>query len=148
MDPFQPNRVWFQLRVLATHTGETPTFGKPTGKKLELPPQSYAVTFTESGKVAELTVGYVIDRQQGNTGGLGGAFAYLYGVGTSFLGSRVSRPGPWFLPASPHPATRADAGKPLPIPECKPYRRSWQFKLLNFVGRLASARQRGGSESD
>ena len=35
------------------------------------------------------------------TGGLGGAFGYFYGV-----------------------------GNPLPIPECQPYRKSWQFSLL------------------
>ena len=34
VDPFEPNRVWFQTRCFATHTG--PLLGKPaTGKKLE-----------------------------------------------------------------------------------------------------------------
>lgn len=105
VDPFQHNRVWFNVRPVATHTGETPFFGKPTGKRLELPPQSYSMIFTEAGKVRELTVGYPMDRRLGNTGGLGGAFGYMYGV-----------------------------GKGLPIPECKPYKRSWQFRLLNFIG--------------
>ena len=105
VDPFQHNRVWFNVRPVATHTGDTPFFGKPTGKRLELPPQSYSMIFNEAGKVRELTVGYPIDRRLGNTGGLGGAFGYMYGV-----------------------------GKGLPIPECKPYKRSWQFRLLNFIG--------------
>ena len=41
--------------------------------------------------------------------GLGGAFAFLYGVGS-----------------------------PLPIPECQPYKKSLRFRLLSFVGNLAS----------
>jgi hypothetical protein len=50
---------------------------------------------------------YTVDRRHGNTGGLGGAFGYFYGV-----------------------------GKPLPIPECRPYKPSLQFRFLNFVGRM------------
>jgi hypothetical protein len=107
VDPFQPNRVWFNIRVVATHTGETQIFGKPSGKKLEFPPQSYSVIFNEAGLVTELTVGYPIDRRVGNTGGLGGAFGYMYGV-----------------------------GRPLPIPECQPYKRSLRFRLLNLIGRV------------
>lgn len=57
--------------------------------------------------MVELTVGYPIDRRVGNTGGLGGAFGFFYGV-----------------------------GRPLPIPECRPYSRSWQFKALNLLGRI------------
>lgn len=57
VDPFQPNRVWFVIRVLATHTGETQAFGKPSGKKLEFPPQSYSVIFNEQGKVRACLVG-------------------------------------------------------------------------------------------
>ena len=52
-----------------------------------------------------MTIGYVLDRRIGNTGGLGGAFGYFCGV---------------------------DQG--LPIPECKPFKRSWQFSLLGWVG--------------
>ena len=49
----------------------------------------------------------VVDRRQGNTGGLGGAFGYFYGT-----------------------------GNPLPIPECQPYKKSKRFALLGLVGRL------------
>ena len=52
---------------------------------------------------------YVIDRRVGNTGGLGGAFAFFYGT-----------------------------GNPLPIPECQPYKPSKRFRLLNFVGKLGA----------
>lgn len=105
VDPFQPERVWFHSRSTAKHTGSL--FGKPpTGKELTLPPQCLHIDFNADGKVKEFGF-YVIDRRQGNTGGLGGAFGYFYGV-----------------------------GQPLPIPECKPYKRSFQFRFLNFVSSL------------
>ena len=48
-----------------------------------------------------------VDRRQGNTGGLGGAFAFFYGT-----------------------------GNPLPIPECQPYKPSKRFRFLNFLGKI------------
>ncbi|KAL1496228.1 hypothetical protein AB1Y20_016191 [Prymnesium parvum] len=109
-DPFQPGRVWFNTRAFATHTGKTPLLGAPTGKKLEMPPQSYSLIFNEQGKVREITVGYVVDRRIGNTGGLGGAFGFFYGV-----------------------------GKPLPFPECKPYKPSIQLRVLSLVGSIGKS---------
>jgi hypothetical protein len=99
VDPLQPNRVWYFNRQKATHVN---TFQgvEATGKKLELPPQCYHMDFEESGKVTEFGF-YTVDRQQGNTGGLGGAFAFFYGV-----------------------------GKPLPFPEGRPYQMSWQRKFF------------------
>jgi len=112
VDPFEPNRVWFNSRAVATNTGDF--LGKPpTGKALTFPPQAFSLTFNEQGFVTQFTVGYVMDRRVGNTGGLGGAFGFFYGV-----------------------------GKPLPIPECRPYKRSWQFRLLGFVGRLGARFQK------
>lgn len=105
VDPYQPNRVYFHTRSRAVHTGEL-LGKKPTGKKLELPPQCFHFDFHENGKLKELGF-YVIDRRQGNTGGLGGAFGFLYGV-----------------------------GQPLPIPECQPYKPSMRFRMLQLVGRL------------
>ena len=46
-----------------------------------MPPQANSLTFNEEGKVTQLTIGYVLDRRVGNTGGLGGAFGIFYGVG-------------------------------------------------------------------
>lgn len=107
VDPFEPSRVWFHSRSTATHTG--PLLGKPpTGKKLTLPPQLFHLDFSAAGKVREIGF-YVVDRRQGNTGGLGGAFGYFYGT-----------------------------GNPLPIPECAPYKPSKRFRLLNAVGRLGT----------
>ena len=51
----------------------TPEGKPPTGKELELPPQLFHLDFTEAGLVREIGF-YVVDRRQGNTGGLGGAF--------------------------------------------------------------------------
>lgn len=105
VDPLQTNRVWFFSRVESTH--KAPFMGaQPTGKKLILPPQCLHLDFNEDGKIKEFGF-YTVDRRIGNTGGLGGAFAYFYGV-----------------------------GKPLPIPECQPFKPSFRLRFLNAVGRL------------
>lgn len=106
VDPFEPDRVWFQTRKTGTNTGYF--MGKPpTHKALQFPPEAYSMRFNEQGEVREFTVGYPMDRRVGNTGGLGGAFGYFYGV-----------------------------GKPIPIPECRPYSPSWQFRFLRFMSRV------------
>jgi len=107
VDPFEPDRVWFQTRKTATNTGAF--LGKPsTGKALTFPPEAYSIRFNPDGKVKEFTVGYPMDRRIGNTGGLGGAFGFFYGV-----------------------------GRPIPIPECKPYTPSWQFRMLRFISKVS-----------
>lgn len=107
VDPLQPNRVWFFNRVTATHS-LGPFMGvEPSGKEILYPPQVHHLDFDESGQIVEYGF-YTADRRQGNTGGLGGAFGFMYGV-----------------------------GKPLPIPECRPYRQSWQFRLLTRFGNIA-----------
>mmetsp|Transcript_32501 Transcript_32501/g.39524 ORF Transcript_32501/g.39524 Transcript_32501/m.39524 type:complete len:252 (+) Transcript_32501:132-887(+) len=106
VDPIQPNRVWFFNRVLGIHTAEF-MGAAPTGKEIKYPPQTLHLDFNDDGKVKEFGF-YTVDRRQGNTGGLGGAFGFMYGV-----------------------------GKPLPIPECQPYKRSKRFRFLNFIGSLA-----------
>lgn len=112
VDPFEHNRVWWHSRAKATHTGTL--LGKAaTGKSLQLPPQANSFRFNEQGQVEEVTVGYVLDRRSGNTGGLGGAFGYFYGV-----------------------------GNPLPIPECQPYKKSWQFNVLGKIGELGKILKR------
>lgn len=114
VDPFDTHRVWFHSRSTATHSA--PLMGKPaTGKKLTLPPQLFHLDFNEKGLVREIGF-YVVDRRQGNTGGLGGAFGFFYGT-----------------------------GNPLPIPECQPYKPSKRFRLLNFVGRLGTRLKAMGS---
>jgi hypothetical protein len=106
VDPFQPNRVWFFSRVKAVHTG---TFmgAQPTGKEITYPPQIHHIDFNNDGKIIEFGF-YTSDRRQGNTGGLGGAFGFMYAV-----------------------------GRPLPIPECQPYKPSIRLRLLTLIGKLA-----------
>ena len=111
VDPLQPNRVWFMGRSIAKHVA---TFAgvEATGKELVMPPQQFHLDFDERGRVKEIGF-YTVDRRQGNTGGLGGAFGYFYGV-----------------------------GKPLPIPEAKPYAPSFRFRMLNFLGAVGKKLQR------
>ena len=56
-------------------------------------------------KVTKFTIGAVIDRSVGNTGGLGGLFGPLYAV-----------------------------GKGLPFPEAQPWKKSPQYALFQAVG--------------
>jgi len=111
VDPIQPNRVWFFNRVKGIHTGEF-MGAKPTGKEIIYPPQIQHMDFNEEGNLIEYGF-YTADRRQGNTGGLGGAFGFMYGV-----------------------------GKPLPIPECQPYKRSFRFRMLNAIGQLGQKLKR------
>merc|ERR1712176_471121 len=103
VDPTWANRVWFFSRVRGIHVGEF-MGAKPTKKEILYPPQCFHLDFNKDGKVKEIGF-YTSDRRQGNTGGLGGAFGFMYGV-----------------------------GKPLPIPECQPFKRSFRFRMLSFVG--------------
>ena len=109
LDPLEAGRVWWFTRPTGTFSGEF--FGaKGDGSQvLETPPQCMGVVVDAEGKVEKFNMGTPVDRTSGNTGGMGGLFAYLHFV-----------------------------GKPLPIPECRPYRRSWQFALLDKVGSLLS----------
>ncbi len=107
VDPLQPNRVWYTVVLTATNSGDGP-FGPPTNTRVDCPPQVNSLAFNEEGKVIKYTGGYVTDKDIGNTGGMGGLFGLLYAI-----------------------------GKPFPFPEAKPYTRSWQFRLFNFVGSIA-----------
>lgn len=107
VDPLQPNRVWVMNRQEATHVNDFAGV-KPTGKHLVLPPQTYHIDFNEKGKVIEFGF-YTIDRAQGNTGGLGGAFGFFYGV-----------------------------GRPLPFPEGNPYKMSFRRRILEYLVQFAS----------
>lgn len=105
VDPLQTNRVWFMNRQTAKFVNDF--FGVTADRReLVLPPQTFHMDFDESGKVIEFGF-YTADRNQGNTGGLGGAFAYFYGV-----------------------------GKPLPFPEGKPYKPSLQRRIFEKLAPL------------
>jgi hypothetical protein len=106
VDPLQPNRVWVYNRQEGIHVKDFVGV-KPTGNKLVLPPQSLHMDFNEDGKCTEFGF-YTVDRNQGNTGGLGGAFAFFYGV-----------------------------GRAIPFPEGKPYKPSLQRRLVEGVAGIA-----------
>ena len=109
VSPIQTNRVYFLTYNVAQMTkafmGVTPE--EMGDKILNLPPQCTHVDFTEDLKVKEFGF-YTVDREYGNTGGLGGAFGFFYGV-----------------------------GRPLPFREARPFKRSLKFRFFNFLGRLA-----------
>lgn len=114
VDPFDPARVWFTARASGTHTGEAVPgsdaallFGEVSGKRFTSPPQACSLLFTPEGKVKQFTIGYVMDRCIGNTGGMGGFFGVLHAV-----------------------------GKTLPFEEGKSWAPSWGYALYVEVGRL------------
>ena len=109
VDPFETNRVWFQNRTVGTHTGVLAGNIQPTGKKVECPPQALSLTFNEKGEVTKITVGVVMDRTLGNTGGLGGVFGLFYAVGAG-----------------------------LPFPEAQPWKKSKRYRFFTLLGNLAS----------
>ncbi|CAE8594506.1 unnamed protein product [Polarella glacialis] len=109
VDPFEPNRVWFTSRGTGTQTGsskDSPFFKEATGKSYVNPPQACSFTFNEQGLVNQYTIGYVMDRRVGNTGGLGGLYGILYAI-----------------------------GKPFPFPEAQPHKPSLRMRLFNKLGR-------------
>jgi len=113
VDPFEPNRVWFFSRTMAKHAGTFAGSIKATGTEVEMPPQAQSMTFNEKGQVTKITVGVVMDRTVGNTGGLGGIFGLLYAVGS-----------------------------PLPFPEANPWKMSKRYKFFNFIGPFLSKLQK------
>jgi len=108
VDPYKPSRVWFTGAFQAQFSGDKSVFGKGNGKLVTCPPQAVSLTFNEEGKVIKYTGGYVMDKEVGNSGGLGGVFGLAYAV-----------------------------GKGLPFPEAQPYSPSIQYRLFNLVSSLA-----------
>jgi hypothetical protein len=101
VDPLEPCRVWFTSRAVSTHTGSFANAIPATGKVVESPPQGCSMRFNEAGECTQLTVGYVLDRQLGNTGGLGAVFGLLYAIGA-----------------------------PLPFREAQPWKASLRYKAF------------------
>jgi len=110
VDPFEPNRVWMTARGKGTNSGrasDSPLFAEPTGLSYVSPPQACSVTFNDKGQVRQYTIGHVMDRSVGNTGGLGGIYGILYAI-----------------------------GRPLPFPEARPWKMSRRYWLFQKAGRL------------
>lgn len=124
-DPDDPFRVWCTMRVRATHTGVL-SFGgiraEPQSPPtvVESPPEAVSLKFdAASGQLVQLTTGYPVDRRVGTTGGLGGLFGILEGLGyplptpltrpTGVLLAPILRPFGLALPTA-----EDDAAKPRP----------------------------------
>lgn len=95
IDPMEERRVWFFVRNTGTNTGP---FGlgygleaPPSGNAVVGVPEAFSITFDEEDRVKLLTVGYVADRFQGNTGGVGAAFGLLRVAGIPLPGGFLYR---------------------------------------------------------
>lgn len=104
------NRVWYTARGRGVNDGPLAPFvtsGNGSGKEVINPPQVCSITIDESGLITRYTIGYVVDRNVGNTGGLGGLYGILYAMGS-----------------------------PLPFPEAQPWKKSWQYDIFQKLGAL------------
>jgi hypothetical protein len=111
VDPLeeQANRVWYTARGRGAQEGPLLPFAPiGSGKEVVNPPQVCSVTIDhETGLITRYTIGYVVDRNVGNTGGLGGLYGILYAL-----------------------------DRPLPFPEAQPWKKSWQYDLFQKIGAL------------
>lgn len=97
VDPDDPLRVWFLVRNSGTNTGplglglgiKWPASGKTARGATE----TFSLTFDEArAKVRKLTVGYVADRFEGNTGGSGAALGLMKVAGLVPMGFSAANP--------------------------------------------------------
>lgn len=105
-DPFEDNRIWFSTRPRGTNSG--PWFGgslKASNKYVDQTPQTMSVTFDKKGMVEKFTIGYPMDRELGNSGGLGGIYGLLYASGYG-----------------------------LPFPEAQPFKPSKRYRFFQKFG--------------
>jgi hypothetical protein len=111
VDPFEGDRVWYTARGKGKNTGPLVPFvpnASGTGTMVVNPPQVCSITIDHStGLISKYTIGYVVDRTVGNTGGLGGLYGILYAL-----------------------------GRPLPFPEANPWKKSIQYDLFQKIGGL------------
>jgi len=110
VDPFDGDRVWYTARGRGKNTGPLVPFvpeKSGTGKMVVNPPQVCSITIESTGLISKYTIGYVVDRTVGNTGGLGGLYGILYAL-----------------------------GRPLPFPEANPWKKSIQYDLFQKIGGL------------
>jgi len=87
IDPKNPRRVWFIVRNTGTFTGSLDlgiTKINGEGQRLDGAPETFSITFDEDRRIKYLTVGYVADRFEGNTGGTGAAVGIFNAAGIPF----------------------------------------------------------------
>jgi hypothetical protein len=113
VDPVEPlaNRVWYTARGRGVNAGPLPPFAtEGSGVEVINPPQVCSITVDhDTGLISRYTIGYVVDRSVGNTGGLGGLYGILYAM-----------------------------GRPLPFPEARPWKKSWSYGFFQKIGSLLS----------
>lgn len=126
-DPEDPLRVWCTMRVGGTQTGPLAfagTTAEPSEPpiRVESPPEAVSLRFSEAGSLVELTTGYVIDKRCGTTGGLGGIFGILEGLGKPLPAPLTRSTAEILTPllrlvGSAPPAASASARKPPELGE-------------------------------
>ena len=118
IDVFDPERVWYMAKGEGTNTGPFPTKDlSATFKRVINPPQICSLTIdSETGLIKKYTIGYVADRNIGNTGGLGGLYGILYAI-----------------------------GRPLPFPEALPWKPSLPYQVFQKLGGLLRKIQKKSS---
>ena len=96
VDPEDPSRVWFLVRNSGTNTGPLGLglglSWPASGNAVEGAPETFSIKFDADGRVKLLTVGYVADRFEGNTGGSGAALGLMKVAGLVPLGFSASNP--------------------------------------------------------
>ena len=108
-DPLDAGRVWFTSQASGTDSGEGFLGNAPTGKAFSTPPQACSIKFDQDGLAIKYTIGHVMERSLGNTGGLGGIFGPAYAI-----------------------------GKALPFREAQPWKPSLRYRAFMQIGRLLS----------
>ena len=92
VDPADPLKCIFWTRATGTFSQPWNPFGKraealpfamlqPNNRRAQLPTECYSITFTPEGKAKLLTAGYVVNRFEGNTRGLGAVLALFENAG-------------------------------------------------------------------
>ena len=91
VDSYEPERVWVITKGSGTQTGPLTLGGKtllePSGNSYEGPPEAVSVSFNEKGLCYRATGGYILDKDVGNTNGLGGVYGVFEAIGS---------PVPWW----------------------------------------------------
>jgi hypothetical protein len=86
VDSFDPERVWVISKGSGTMTAPLVFGGKEvlpaTGKAYVGAPEAVSVSFNEQGLCYRATAGYILDKEQGNTKGLGGIYGILEAIGS------------------------------------------------------------------
>jgi len=96
IDPSDPSRVWYTSRATGTHRGDFTFLDDiypATGIRFNSPPECSSMKWSDDNKCIQLTTGYVMDKLEGNTGGLGAVFGVLYAIGAPLPVWLTSPPG-------------------------------------------------------